>query len=156
MQEHLQKHTKNLSSHVTSAKPKSCLGPNSEKPYVLWNVRRNPLKHYWSWQYYSCAPSHTCTLAEQELQIQHTAATPSPAQAILSWHFTNEYRKHSQLHIQGKIWEQQTKTDQSTACKQKIVLFLSFPISKSANTGQHFQGSLFIEEEEILPCASMH
>lgn len=54
-----------------------CSEPSSEV-FVLWNVRQSS-GALWSWQYYPCAPSHRCTMAQQELQIQHRAATPSPA-----------------------------------------------------------------------------
>lgn len=64
---------------IRSAMPNRSLGPDAEKVFVLQSMRNNPLNPYWSWRYYSCAPSHTCPLAEQELQIQHTAARPSPA-----------------------------------------------------------------------------
>lgn len=56
-----------LTSNLNRARG-GCLEPNSEEAFVLWNMRQSP-GALWSSQLYSCAPSHTCTLAEQELQI---------------------------------------------------------------------------------------
>lgn len=111
-QGHLQKLSENLSSQITPTKPRNCSGHNSGKAFVLQDVRNNPLK-----QYYSCAASHTSTLADQELWILHTAATPPP-----SCQFINRHTTQSQLHCRETFGSSRPKqaspqhTDYNSRC----------------------------------------